>query len=110
MPSKLITSLLIYLLPQKTFAALDFQSHQWSGFGGLHAETVIINLGQALLDSGYWVCAAIFVTGTAFYIGSVGNDTYQGYGKGMMIGSVIGALVIFASHGIMNTVLYFLSF
>ena len=64
--------------------------------------------GRLATDGAYFICAAIFIAGAFFYVASVGNDTLQGYGKGMMIGSVVGALVIAGANGIMNTVLYFL--
>ncbi len=77
-------------------------------YGDLTIADVLDNLGGVLLGTGYFVCAAIFVTGAFFYIASAGSEDRKGYGKGMMIGAAIGAAIITGARGIMNTVLIFI--
>ncbi len=76
--------------------------------GGASVANAIVNAGNVLVASGWAFCAAIFITGAFFYIVSMGDEGRLGFGKKMMIGSVIGAIVIAGANGIMNTVLYFL--
>ncbi|MCF7844321.1 MAG: hypothetical protein K9M03_00645 [Kiritimatiellales bacterium] len=98
-------ALFLALIPQITLAYTS---------GGMNVPNgnktiidVIHNVGNILVVTGWTVCTAIFVVGTFFYIISLGDDQRKGYGKGMMIGSIIGAIIIASAKGIMNTVLFF---
>jgi len=104
MPSRfrLPTALLLALVPQMAWATMNVNT------GGLSVPKMIQNVGNVLIASGWTVCTSIFIVGTFFYIISTGKENIQTYGKKMMIGAVIGAIVIAGAKGIMNTVMFFI--
>ena len=69
-------------------------------------QEMIINFGNVLIDTSWYVMAAIFIIGSFFYIASAGNESRKGFGKGMMIGAVIVVALISGAIRVFNLVNY----
>ena len=96
-------SVLLILIPFSASA----QIRVWGPASGLTAPGAISNVTVMLMNTGWYVCAAIFVAGAFFFVISLGQESRSGLGKGMMIGAVTGAIVISGARIILNTVMYF---
>ena len=96
-------SVILILIPLTVSA----QIRVWGPASGLTAAGGINNVTNMLMNTGWYVCTAIFIAGAFFFIISLGQESRSGLGKGMMIGAVIGAIVIGGARLILNTVMYF---
>ncbi len=98
-----LSSIILILIP----ITVSAQIKVWGPASGLTAAGGINNVTSMLMNTGWYVCTAIFIAGAFFFIISLGAESRSGLGKGMMIGAVIGAVVIGGARLILNTVMYF---
>ncbi len=68
--------------------------------------TAMQNVVGYLAASSVAVCTALFLVGSAYFVGSAGQPGPVETGKKLMKGSIIGMAIVLLSYSILRTVLF----
>gem|GEM_PF-2547222 len=79
------------------------------GSNAYEFSTMLNNIFRVLYSSILALTAAVFLSGAFLYIiGSFGKEDLKSNGKGMMIGSLLGMLIVLLARFIVYLTLYFM--
>lgn len=79
-----------------------------SGVNGLTLQDIVTNIIETLVNTIFYVSAAIFVYGAFLYVASAFKEDQKNNGKEFMIGALIGLGIVLCAKVILNITLAFI--